>query len=132
MVAETLSIGEVADRAGLRTSAIRFYERAGVLPAPERQSGRRRYDPNVVELLRFVRFCQRVGFSLTEVRELVSSPGRGSAKERWRELVDAKLVEVEALIHNAQAVRGVLQESRDCDCVSLADCEFVDDRRVVQ
>jgi MerR family transcriptional regulator, redox-sensitive transcriptional activator SoxR len=116
-----LSIGEVAERVGLNTSALRYYERAGLLAPAERVGGRRRYDPETVELLLFLRFCQRVGFTLTEIRVLLGTP----AKKKWRELVDAKLAEVDALIEHAQAVKQVLTESRDCDCVSLDRCSFV-------
>ena len=125
MTEATLSIGEVAERVGLNTSALRYYERAGLLPAAERVGGRRRYDPDTVDLLLFIRFCQRVGFSLAEVRELLSPASAKGAKAKWRELVDSKLEEVDALIEQAQAVKQLLTDSRDCDCVSLADCDFV-------
>ena len=123
----SLSIGEVAARAGLRTSAIRYYEAAGLLPAADRVSGRRRYDADVVELLSLIRFCQRVGFSLDEVRALLASPHGRAAKERWRQLVDGKLAEVQALIEQAEAVRALLEESRDCDCVALEGCRLLRD-----
>jgi MerR family transcriptional regulator, redox-sensitive transcriptional activator SoxR len=120
-----LSIGEVARRVGVNASALRYYERAGLLPAPERVGGQRRYGPEAVELLLLIRFCQQVGFSLAEVGALLTPPTRKQTKERWRELVDAKLAQVDALIEQAQAVKQVLAESRDCDCVALDDCSFV-------
>ena len=63
-----LSIGEVAATTGLRTSAIRYYEDAGVLPKPDRVSGQRRYDPDTVDRLMLVRFCSRLGMRLTDIR----------------------------------------------------------------
>lgn len=128
VVDESLSIGEVAGRAGLRTSAIRYYEDAGILPAPERVGGRRRYDPQVVDLLALVRFCRRVGFSLAEVRELMTSPSGRAGKERWRRLVDRRLADVDALIEQAELTRRVLERSRDCECVTLEGCEVVHGR----
>jgi DNA-binding transcriptional MerR regulator len=120
-----LSIGELASRVGLQPSALRFYEDAGLLVAPERISGQRHYRPEAEQLLLFVRFCQRVGFSLEEIRELLG-PGAGKrSKQRWRDLVDTKLAEVDALIRQARAVRGLLKESRECDCIELENCNFL-------
>src|ERR671921_206234 len=62
----TLSIGEVARRAGLATSAIRYYERAGVLPPAERVGGRRRYGPEAVRRLAVIGIAQQAGFTLAE------------------------------------------------------------------
>ena len=120
-----MSIGEVAERVGLNASALRYYERAGLLPPAERVGGKRRYDPDAIELLLFIRFCQKVGFSLAEVGELLAPPTAKQTKERWRELVDSKMTQLDALIERAQAIKQVLAESRDCDCVTLADCSFV-------
>ena len=125
MSESSLSIGEVAERVGLRTSALRYYERAGLLPPAERVGGKRRYGPEVVELLLLIRFCQQVGFSLAEVSTLLTPPTAKHTKETWRELVDAKLSQLDALIEHAQAVKAVLQESRGCDCVTLDGCSFV-------
>ena len=124
----SLSIGEVAERVGLNASALRYYERAGLLPPPQRVSGQRRYGPEAVDLLLLIRFCQQVGFSLSEVGALLTPPTAKQTKEKWRELVDAKLTEIDALIEGAQAVRQVLTESRSCDCVSLETCSFVTGR----
>ena len=120
-----MSIGEVAERVGLNASALRYYERAGLLPAAERVGGKRRYGQDAVELLLLIRFCQQVGFSLAEVGALLTPPTAKQTKERWRELVDSKVTELDALIEQAQAIKQVLAESRDCDCVSLDACSFV-------
>jgi MerR family transcriptional regulator, redox-sensitive transcriptional activator SoxR len=126
-----LSIGDLASRVGLQPSALRFYEDAGLLPAPERVSGQRQYGPEAEQLLLFVRFCQRVGFSLAEIRELLASGNGRRAKQRWRDLVDSKLDEVDALIRQARAVRGLLKESRECDCVALDNCNFLRNERLM-
>src|SRR5918992_1339605 len=68
-----LTIGEVARRAGLQPSAIRYYEQIGLLPAPGRQSGRRRYDPAVLDRLTVIRVGQAAGLTLAEIRELVAA-----------------------------------------------------------
>ncbi len=67
-----LTIGEVARRAGLRSSAIRYYEDIGVLPRPERTHGHRRYAPRVFQQLAFIQLAQQAGFSMAEIQTLVS------------------------------------------------------------
>ena len=125
--ASLLTIGEVAERTGLSDSAIRYYERVGLLEPPLRESGRRRYDGSVVRVLHAVRFAKRAGFSLDEIRMLLYGFPAGTApRERWRELGRRKLAEVEELIARAEAMRVLLQEGLDCDC-TLRDCrEFAD------
>lgn len=126
---DTLTIGEVADEVGLNASAIRYYEAARLLPAADRVGGKRRYTRDTVDLLLLIRFCQRLGFSLGEIRSLIAGPSPGGrptqSKEKWRTMVDAKLEEVAALIRSARAVERVLRESRDCDCVTPSSCRFV-------
>ena len=129
MAEPSLSIGEVAAQVGLRTSAIRYYEEAGLLPTAERVNGRRRYGPEVIDLLFLIRFCQRVGFSLDEVRDLLASPCGESGEERWRQLVDSKVAEIDALIEEARSVHRVLEQSRYCRCVTLEACQLVRDER---
>jgi MerR family redox-sensitive transcriptional activator SoxR len=67
-----MTIGELAGRAGIRPSRIRYYESVGVLPPPRRQSGARRYDVSAVETLRSVLVAQRLGLSLAEIRAVAS------------------------------------------------------------
>src|SRR5262245_41454026 len=63
-----MSIGEVARKMGLRSSAIRYYEKLGLIPKAPRLSGRRRYDERVLERLAMVRFAKHVGFSIAEIK----------------------------------------------------------------
>ena len=120
---EWLTIGEVASRAGLRTSAIRYYESAGLIPAPKRASGQRRYTQDVLTRLALVRMAQEAGCTIAEIRELVSGfPEATPAGPRWREVALRKLPEVDALILRLQAVRSVLEESLCCGCLTLEAC----------
>jgi MerR family redox-sensitive transcriptional activator SoxR len=127
--ATQLPIGEVARRAGMRTSRIRYYEAHDLLPAPDRVSGKRRYSASVLRQLAIIDAAQRVGFTLDEIRELLGSRDR-PALERVRQLAQRKLPEVDALIERATAVRGLLQACSACDCVSLDVCELFDDHQV--
>ena len=125
-----LSIGDLAAATGLRTSAIRYYEDAGILPKPDRVSGKRRYDADAVDRLMLIRFCSRLGMRLADIRGLLAMPKGRRAKEYWRRLVDGKLDEIASLIAAARGVERILRESRDCDCVTLASCAFLRDERV--
>ncbi len=118
-----LSIGEVARRSGVPASALRYYESIGVLPAPERVSGRRRYEPSVLDWLDVINTARRVGFSLDEVRQLIEGmDGDGSAAAAWRDLAGRKLVEVDGLIEQLKGMRKLLEELAECRCVDLATC----------
>ena len=75
----TLGIGEVARRVGINVSAIRFYEREGLLPEPERAGGQRRFGEDTVERLRVIDVAKRAGFSLEQVRILLASIDQGAS-----------------------------------------------------
>jgi MerR family redox-sensitive transcriptional activator SoxR len=122
-----MTIGEVARQVGMRTSRIRYYEAVGVLPVPGRVSGMRRYTPEAVRRLGIVDVAQRVGFTLDEIRELLSSEP-GTAHEQLQRLAKRKLPEVDELIHRATAVRRWLEMTCHCDCETLDVCSLFDDR----
>ena len=120
---DTLTIGELAERFGLNTSAIRYYERVGVLPEPARESGQRRYGLDAVRRLEVLEVAKRAGFTLDEARVLLGSADAGTpAFEALRDLAARKLPEVEALITRAQAMRAWLMTATDCSCTTLDVC----------
>ncbi len=123
-----LTIGEVARRAGLRTSHLRFYERVGVLPPAERVSGQRRYREEVLHRLSIIDVAQRAGLTLEEITPLTGPENRSAdAGRHIRALADAKLPHIEALIARAQAVKQWLEVAQSCDCTSVDVCGlFVD------
>jgi MerR family redox-sensitive transcriptional activator SoxR len=126
---ETLTIGRLAQRVGLATSAIRFYERTGVLPQPERVSGQRRYGPDAVRRLEVLEVAKRAGFSLDEAKLLLQSADAGTpAFEAVGELAERKLPDIEALIARAQNMRSWLQAATDCSCTTLDVCALFDAR----
>lgn len=123
MAEEALSIGEVAARAGVSVSAIRFYERRGLLPEPERVGGQRRYEPSTVKRLGIIAAAKRAGFSLDEISALLASADAGMpVHEELRMLAARKLPEVDALIDRAQTMRGWLTAASDCTCETLDAC----------
>jgi DNA-binding transcriptional MerR regulator len=122
-----LAIGEVAERARMSTSRIRFYEARGLLPVPERLAGKRRYDEDVFRRLAVIDAAQRVGFTLEEIRDLLGSRDQ-PAHERLRELATLKVPELDELIARATSVRRVLKMCSKCSCESIDVCRMFDDR----
>ncbi len=118
-----LTITAVARRAGLRTSAIRYYESVGLLPTPGRVSGRRRYDPDVLPRLALIAAAQQMGFTIAEIGTLMHGFDADTpASARWQVLAAKKLIEVEALIARAEGMKQLLGEALRCGCLTLDAC----------
>jgi MerR family redox-sensitive transcriptional activator SoxR len=118
-----LRIGEVAERAGVSISAIRYYEREGLLPRPERVGGQRRFAPETVRRLGVIEVAKRAGLTLGEIRALLTSTDEGApAHEPLQALAARKLPEVAAQIERAEAMRAWLTAARACGCESLDSC----------
>ena len=120
---EEMTIGEVARRAGLRTTTIRYYESLRVLPAPRRANGRRRYTADVLDRLAFIHVAQRLGFSLAEIALLFEHQDTTTPlSERWQTLARAKLADIDQLIRHAHEVRLSLVSGLGCHCSNLQEC----------
>ncbi|HLX89668.1 MAG TPA: redox-sensitive transcriptional activator SoxR [Acidimicrobiales bacterium] len=120
----TLTIGEVAERTGLAPSALRFYERRGLIAATRTESGQRRFRRDVLRRVAFVRVAQRVGLSLEEIEEALAllptdrAPNReewGRVSRSWRDRLDERIRLLEGL-------RTGLTECIGCGCLSLQRC----------
>ena len=121
---DLLSIGEVAERAGVAPSALRFYEREGLVQAERNSGGQRRYHRDVLRRIAFIRAAQRVGLSLDEIRaSLATLPSNRTPtvndwqklSASWRPLLDRRIRELEAL-------RDRLTSCIGCGCLSLKTC----------
>jgi MerR family redox-sensitive transcriptional activator SoxR len=121
-----MRIGEVARRAGVRVSLIRYYEDIGLLPEADRVSGQRRYDESVLRRLAVIDVVQRAGLRLDEIRELVEH-GNDPMSDHLRELAERRLPEIDALIDRAQRVRIWLEGATRCDCQRIDECALFDD-----
>jgi len=118
-----LPIGEVARRAGLRPSAVRYYEDVGLVVPEGRRGGKRMYAPSAVERLALIAFAKNAGFSLEEIRVLLFGfPPEATAGTRWSQLADAKLVELDAMTQRIETMRAALQKIRGCGCADLDQC----------
>jgi MerR family transcriptional regulator, redox-sensitive transcriptional activator SoxR len=123
-VQELLTIGEVARRTGLATSAIRFYERQGLVHAERTEAGQRRFRRDVLRRIAFVRIAQRVGLNLEEIVVALAELPADRAPSRkdwlrltsgWRERLDQRILLLEAL-------RGGLTSCIGCGCLSMRTC----------
>lgn len=118
-----LTIGEIARQAGLATSAIRYYERLGLLPKSKRINGHRRFDSSVLGWLSLIGVAQQAGFTLAEIDVLLHGFDADTPpSERWRTLAAQKLPEVDALITRAEGMKQMLEKGLRCECVRLEDC----------
>jgi MerR family transcriptional regulator, redox-sensitive transcriptional activator SoxR len=119
----TLTIGEVARQAGVRTSALRYYEGIGLLPATRRVNGRRRYDGNALRVLGVIRLAKQAGFTVAETRMLLHGFSAGTPPSaRWRALALRKRAEMDALIARAERMKQILETVLQCECPQLSDC----------
>ncbi len=118
-----LAIGEVARRAGMRTSALRYYEDVGLLPAPRRVNGRRRYDTVVLPRLALIQRAQQMGLTLSEIRDLcIGLDNAEPLSTLWHTLAERKLPEVDAQLARITATRRILEQGLECACVALEQC----------
>jgi DNA-binding transcriptional MerR regulator len=120
MPEEQLTIGELAHRAGVATSALRYWEQLGLLPAPDRVCGQRRYPRSAVGLVAAILLLRDVGFTLRELKALNAS--RSSAGDGWRELHQRKLTELDQRIAQAQAARTAIAHALACPHQDIREC----------
>ena len=122
----TLSISQVAHEAGVRPSTLRYYESIGLLPVPARISGRRRYEPGILQRLEIIRTAQQAGFTLAELRVLFDDILTNAAPSaRWHDLIQFKLQELNRLLLNVQSMKALLEDIMRCDGDELEDCIYI-------
>jgi len=119
-----LTISELARQVGLQTSAIRYYEKIGLLPAPLRISGQRRYDATALYRLSVVQRARQLGFTLDEIRQLFFGFRNFTrASERWQKLSRRKLAELDELMEDVRTMQRLLHKMIErCHCETLDQC----------
>jgi MerR family redox-sensitive transcriptional activator SoxR len=119
-----LTIGVVARRAGVAASALRYYEKAGLLPPPPRASKRRLYDQQILGRIRIIMLARAAGFTVQETRTFLSGfPLGATPAARWQSMAKQKLVELDALMQRVAEMKALLEASFQCECRRLEDCE---------
>jgi DNA-binding transcriptional MerR regulator len=115
-----MPIGELARRTGVATSALRYYERIGLLSPAERAGQRRRYQQSSAERVALIRLYQDAGFTLAEIGRLLAarSPGR----QGWGHLAERKIAELDARIADAQQAKKLIEHALECPHRDLLTC----------
>ncbi len=121
---DLLPIGDVAQRSGFATSALRYYEREGLIASERSPGGQRRYARSVLRRLAFVRAAQNVGLSLEEVREALATlpAGRTPTRADWARLSRAWKARLDEQIAALEKLRDGLTGCIGCGCLSLRTC----------
>lgn len=119
-----LNISKIAREVGLRPSAIRYYEKIGLLPFAERKGKQRRYDMTALYRLAIIQRARQLGFTLDEIRQLFFGFGTvARASERWERLSRRKLAELDNLMDNIKAIQRLLRKMmQNCRCETLDQC----------
>jgi MerR family redox-sensitive transcriptional activator SoxR len=125
-MAESLTIGEVARRSGVATSALRFYEERGLIRSERTAASHRRYQRSVIRRVAFIVFAQRIGLTLDEVgAELAKLPeNRVPTRADWAKLSGSWTDRIDARIAELERLRAGLTECIGCGCLSLGRCQL--------
>ena len=121
---DPIGISEVARATGLRSSALRYYEKAGLIAPAGRAGGRRQYHPSVLQRLAAIALLQEAGFTVAEVRAVLAG-----GNDSWRTLTRQKLGELDAHMARIAAARELLVSAIECDCSGLDTCDLIAERR---
>src|SRR5262249_24491040 len=123
---EVLTIGEVAARSGVATSALRYYEDEGLIHAERNDSGHRRYPRAVIRRVAFIVFAQRIGLSLEEVGAELAKLPRNHVPERsdWAKLSSRWTARINERLAELVRLEARLTECIGCGCLSLDRCQL--------
>jgi len=118
-----MKIGELARRTGVNASAIRYYEHIGLLPAPPRASGQRKYSGEERNRILLIRYAQDMGFTLDETGVFLHGLRESvPVGPRWKELAAQKIKEINASIARARQMKSLLKYVLKCRCATLQTC----------
>jgi MerR family transcriptional regulator, redox-sensitive transcriptional activator SoxR len=125
-MAEQLTIGDLAARSGVPQSALRYYERMGLIRAGRTGGNQRRYERAELRRVAFIRIAQQVGLSLDEIREALSSlpDSRTPTKADWTRLSQRWQRRLDEQIALLERLRARLASCIGCGCLSLKQCHL--------
>ncbi|GGP27142.1 redox-sensitive transcriptional activator SoxR [Silvimonas amylolytica] len=125
-IASTLTVGEVACRAGVAVSTLHFYETKGLISSHRSAGGQRRYGRDVLRRVAFIRVSQRVGISLADIAAALSAlPGHAApSREDWTRLSQHWRADLDARIAQLQKLRNELDDCIGCGCLSIDRCRL--------
>ena len=115
-----MPIGEMARRTGVATSALRYYERIGLLSPAGRAGGKRHYGEMSAERVALIRLYQDAGFTLAEIGRLLAATSGG--RRAWNALAERKIAELDARIADAQQAKKLIKHALECPHPDLLTC----------
>jgi MerR family redox-sensitive transcriptional activator SoxR len=119
----TVKIGELASRTGVNASAIRYYEKRSLVPAPYRAGGQRCYTDEAIYRVLLIRFARGMDFSLEEIKFFLSGlTDKAPVGKRWKRLAQSKIKEVDETVTRARRLKSLLEHLLHCRCASLREC----------
>jgi MerR family redox-sensitive transcriptional activator SoxR len=123
---DQLTIGEVAQRSGFATSALRFYEQEGLITAVRTEGGQRRYERGVLRRLAFIRAARNIGLGLDEIREALARlpASRTPTRADWTRLSGSWRARLDEQIEALISLRDGLDSCIGCGCLSLQRCRL--------
>ena len=124
MAVAHLTIGELSERSGVATSALRFYETQGLIHSERTTGNQRRYQRATLRRVAFIRSAQRVGLALEEISEALGTlpEGRTPNKADWTRLSQGWRPRIDAQIERLERLRAKLDGCIGCGCLSLRTC----------
>jgi MerR family redox-sensitive transcriptional activator SoxR len=118
-----MKIGELSTRAGLNASAIRYYEKLGLLAPPQRTGGQRRYPSDALHRVLLIRFASDMGFTLPQIKLFLNGlRDNAPVGPRWKKLAHRKIQEIDANLARSRRLKSLLQHLLHCRCASLQIC----------
>jgi MerR family redox-sensitive transcriptional activator SoxR len=119
-----LSIGQLAAKAEVNASTLRYYESVGLIPAPERINGQRRYEEGLLDRINFIKVAQQTGFSIQEIAVLLEGFETGeSLSERWEQMAKQKRNELEEKKKQLNSMIQILDSGLSCKCLTWSECK---------
>jgi MerR family transcriptional regulator, redox-sensitive transcriptional activator SoxR len=121
-----LAIGTVAERFGVPATTLRYWEQIGLLPAPERVAGQRRYDLDAVRRIKFIRMASRAGLSLEDIRALLARhAGHSPTFADWAAPAREQLAAIDRRIADLGHLRATIEECLACGCQNARRCQLL-------
>lgn len=118
-----MKIGDVSEKLNIPASTIRYYERIGLLEQQQRVSGKRVFDKQALNSLKFIQLAQNAGFTIDEMKVLLDSAAHSSpSSDQWRQIAKVKRRELQDKIEQLKKMDSVLSQIMRCKCLTLNEC----------
>ncbi|MGF1735286.1 redox-sensitive transcriptional activator SoxR [Photobacterium satsumensis] len=122
----SMTVGQVAERSGVKVSTLHFYEEKGLIVSSRDQANRRRYDRQILRRIAVIKAAQNIGLSLQEISEALSDlpKHRAPKQEEWEKLATDWNKKLEERIQALKSLQSKLGSCINCGCLSLGTCEL--------